>query len=56
MHFKTSALSFPLDGAEKFLREAGAQNDPAVYAHRQEIEISKNNLKSFPRILVLDYE
>lgn len=55
MHFKTSVLSFQLDGADKFLAAAGASKQEA-YFNRQEINIESESLGVLPEILILDYE
>lgn len=56
MHYKTPALSFTLDGVDEFLKETGAEGHLEVFAHEQEVEITSSNLKTYPKILVLDYE
>ncbi len=50
MHFKTEALSFRLEGVEKFLARAGGEK-----LEKSEIEIRRENLAGFPKVLVLDY-
>lgn len=56
MHYRTPVLSFPIEGVEKFLSEAHVNGHSEVFAHRQEVELSKYSLKDFPPILVLDYQ
>ena len=56
MHFKTPVTNLPVDGVDKFLAEAGVASRPEIFAHRQEIEITSDNLASLPEILVLNYE
>lgn len=56
MHYKTSAMSFNIDGVDKFLSEAGLSGRTDIYARRQEIEITRDNIKTLPEVIVLDYK
>ena len=56
MHFKTPVLGFPIDGVEKFLKEAGVSGHPEVYTNQHEIEVKQSNIGTFPDILVLEYK
>ena len=51
MHFKTHVLKFPLEGVERFLDITGGE-----MVEQQEIEITADNLVSFPKVLVLEYQ
>jgi len=52
MHYKTEALAFPLDTADKFLKTAGG----GTKAGKQEIELDKENLSMYLGVTVLDYK
>ena len=48
MHYKTSLLTFKLDGVDKFLASAGG-----VKSEKHEIEVKADNLAALPKVLVL---
>ncbi len=50
MHFKTSKLGFDIDGVEKFLE---SQED---YEKRDVLEVNQQNISSFKKIVVLEYQ
>ena len=52
MHFKTPALSFSVDGVDRFLSAAGG----GQRLNRQEIEVTADNLPKLPKVIVLDYK
>ena len=52
MHFKTRALSFPLDPVDRFLRIMG--NSQRLDANQ--IEIDKDHWEEVPPVVVLDYK
>jgi len=52
MHFKTADTDFTIDGVDKFVAVAGS----GERAGRQEIEINKENIKSMPPVLILEYK
>lgn len=52
MHFKTPDTEFTIDGVDKFFAVAGGGEK----MDSQEIEIDKDSLGSFPKVLVLDYK
>lgn len=52
MHFKTEALTFSLDGANKFLADAGG----GEMIGKQEIEINSANIDELSSIIVLNYK
>ena len=56
MHYKTPAMNFPITGVDKFIEEAGLKGHPEVFSKRQEVEITRSNLASQPKILVLEYK
>lgn len=56
MHFETPELKFDLDGIDCFLSEAGLSDTSEVYLRKNEIEITKNNIHEFPKIIVLNYK
>lgn len=51
MHYKTKALSFFLDGPDKFLDRAGGGRP----AGKRELEITRESLSSYPGIIVMEY-
>jgi L-ascorbate metabolism protein UlaG (beta-lactamase superfamily) len=52
MHFKTDALTFSVDGVNKFLALAGG----GEMAAKQEIEVTAENLKTLSNVIVLNYK
>ena len=52
MHFKTSALSFPIDKVDKFLARMGSANSLGS----QELEIDPVSFNPVTKVVVLDYE
>lgn len=52
MHFKTRALSFPLDPVDRFLRIMG--NSQRIDSNQ--IEIDKDHWEEVPPVVVLDYK
>lgn len=52
MHFKTDALAFSLDGVNRFLAAAGG----GEITGKQEIEVNRENLASFAKVIVLGYK
>lgn len=52
MHFKTPDLNLPLDGVGKFITAAGS----GFKAGRQEIEVTRENLHTYPKVLILEYK
>lgn len=50
MHYKTSKLRFNIDGVDKFLK---ANPD---YEKKDSLEVNRDNMKSFKRIVVLKYQ
>lgn len=52
MHYKTEALSFKLSGVEDFLSIAGDYKKIG----KSEIEINKDSIDKFPKIIVLEYK
>ncbi len=56
MHFKTPELKFDIDGIDSFLLETGLSDTSEVFLRKNEIEITKDNIHEFPKILVLDYK
>jgi L-ascorbate metabolism protein UlaG (beta-lactamase superfamily) len=56
MHFKTPELKFDIDGIDSFLLETGLSDTSEVFFRKNEIEITKDNIHEFPKILVLDYK
>lgn len=55
MHYRTPALTFPIDSVDKFLAAAGISKQEA-YIKRQEIDIDPGNPAELPKVIVLDYE
>ncbi|NTV88748.1 MAG: MBL fold metallo-hydrolase [Clostridiales bacterium] len=56
MHYKTRALTFNLDGVDKFLAASGIKDTKSVAAGKKEIEITSENLSGLPSVILLDYE
>jgi len=56
MHYWTPVQCFDLDGVDKFLAEAGLTGRTDIYVRRQEIEITRDNIKTFPEVIMLEYE
>lgn len=52
MHFKTEALAFKIDGVDNFLNAGGDWERAGL----QELEINRDNLSEYSKILVLDYK
>ncbi len=52
MHYKTEDLSFPLSGVEEFLSVVGDYKK----IDGCEIEVNKDCINDFPRVVVLDYK
>jgi L-ascorbate metabolism protein UlaG (beta-lactamase superfamily) len=52
MHFKTQALSFPLEGADRFVATMGNGVRPG----KQELTVDKAKLHELPGTIVLDYQ
>jgi L-ascorbate metabolism protein UlaG (beta-lactamase superfamily) len=52
MHFKTQALSFPLEGADRFMAIMGN----SVRLNKQELTVDKTKLHELPGTIVLDYK
>lgn len=52
MHFKTQALSFPLESADRFLATMGNGVRPG----KQEFTVEKTKLHELPGTIVLDYK
>ncbi len=50
MHYKTSKLGFDIDGVDKFLK-----TNPD-YEKKDSLEVNRDNIKSFKRIVVLKYQ
>lgn len=51
MHFKTDDTGFTIEGVDKFIAAAGS----GERVGRKEVEITKDNLKSMPSVMVLEY-
>lgn len=50
MHYKTTALTFEVDGVEQFLSATGGK-----HISKQEIELDKDKIESWPKVIALDY-
>ena len=51
MHFRTPAINFPIADEKEFVEKTGAK-----YWDGSELEITKENIGSFPKAIVLKYE
>jgi len=51
MHYKTPALTFEVDGVEKFLSATGGQ-----HIGKQEIKLTKDEIGNWPKVIALDYQ
>ena len=52
MHFKTKAISLPIEGVERFLSVAGK----GLKTGKQEIELDKSNISDFKGVVLLEYK
>lgn len=52
MHYKTPHLKFDIDGVDKFLSAVGG----GEHVKKQEIEILKDEIDRYPKVMVLDYQ
>jgi len=51
MHYKTPALIFDVDGVENFLSATGGK-----HIGKQEIELKKDEIENWPKVVALDYQ
>lgn len=51
IHYKTPALTFEIDGVEPFLSATGGK-----HISKQEIELKKDEIGNWPKVIALDYE
>jgi len=52
MHYKTKAVSLPIDGVDKFVSIVGN----SIKTGKQEIEIDENNISKFSGVVILEYK
>jgi L-ascorbate metabolism protein UlaG (beta-lactamase superfamily) len=55
MHYKNNYLNFSIDGVDKFLKAMDAAGKKSVMTGKQEIEVTKQNIKEYPEICVLEF-
>lgn len=51
MHFKTPLMDFPITDEKRFVEKTGA-----VYWDKRWVEVTRENINSLPRALVLKYQ
>jgi L-ascorbate metabolism protein UlaG (beta-lactamase superfamily) len=55
MHYKNNYLNFSIDGVAKFLKACGVADEKSAMTGKQEIEVTPQNIKGFPKVSVLEF-